>query len=106
MIAPITDITPRVLRLLYLPVDAILTDAVGVVAINRGCVDELGDDIVGERRVTESQGLPVLENVPPVAFVGEATVTALILEIYGELIPWTAGVSMPPAESDRQVFVA
>ena len=106
VIAPVTDVAPRIVGFLDFPVDAFLGDPVRVVAIHRRRVDELGDDVFDEFRVAERQCLPVLENVAPVALIRQQLVAVFVFQPDGELIPGATRVAVATTERDRQVFVA
>ena len=67
VIAPVADVGPGVIRLQHLPVDAVPGNPIRVVAIRRRRVDELGDEALDKFRVGKGQGLPVLEDIAPVA---------------------------------------
>ena len=101
MIAPVTDIAPRIVGFLDLPVDTFLGDPVRVVAVRSRRVDELGDDAFDELGVTQRQRLPVLKYIPPVALVGQQAVAAGIPQPDREAVPRPARVAVAAAESDR-----
>ena len=106
VITPVADIAPRVVRLLDFPVDAFLGDPVRVVAVHRRRIDELGDDVFDKLGIAECQRLPVLENVAPVALVGQQPIAVFVFQFDGELVPGTTRVAVAAAEGDRQVLVA
>ena len=81
VVAPVADVAPRVVGVGHLPVDAVARDAVGVVAVDRRRVDELGDDVgevAGERL---QQRLPVLEDVAPVALVRQQLAALVVADV-------------------------
>ena len=88
-----------------LPVDPVLGDPVGVVAVGRRGVDELGDDVLDELGVAERERLPVLEDVAPVALEVEDPVALGVAHLDVEAVPGAAGVAVPPAEGEGQVLV-
>ena len=106
VIAPVADIAPGVIRLFDFPVDTLFGNSIRVVAVHRGRVDELGDHILDKFRITERQRLPVLEDVAPVALVGQQSVAVFVFQLDRELVPGTARIAMAAAKRDRQVFVA
>ncbi len=71
VVPPVADIAPGILRILDLPIDAFLGDAIRIVAVHRRCIDELGDHVFDELRIAERQCLPVLEDVAPVSLIGK-----------------------------------
>ena len=52
------------------------------------------------------QRLPVLEDVPPVAFVGQQRFAASVLQRDREPVPRAARIAVTAAEGDRQVLAA
>ena len=66
VIAPVTNVGPGVVGLNRFPLKAILEDAVGVVPVEGGGVEELENHALDEFRVGVDQGFPVLEDVAPV----------------------------------------
>ncbi len=104
MIAPVADIAPRVIGLLDFPVDAFLGNSVWVVAIHCRGVDELGNHVFDKFRIAEGQGLPVLENITPVALVGEQVVAPIVFQFDRKLVPGPARVTMPATKGDGQVL--
>ena len=103
VIAPVPDVRPRVVGLDGLPVDALVRDAVRVVAVGRGGVDERRDDALQVAGVRAAERLPVLEDVAPVALVPSLPVAVVRLDVDGEVVPGTAGVAVAAAEAERQV---
>ena len=106
MIAPVADVAPGVVRFLDFPVYAFLGDSIGVVSIHGRGINELGDYALNELWVAKCQGLPVLEDVAPVALVRKQVIARCVLEFYCELIPGPAGVSVAASEPDGQVLLA
>ena len=105
VIAPVADVTPRIIRVLDLPVDAFLGDAIRVVTVDRRRVDEFGDHALDEFGKAERQRFPVLEDVAPVALVGEERLALGVADANRELVPWPARVAVTAPEGDRQVLV-
>ena len=90
-----------------LPFEAVLEHAVGVVPIEGGGVEELEDHPLDELRVGVDEGLPVLEDVAPVALVVEDLgAVVLVAEVDGEPVPRAARVAVAAAELQRQVLGA
>jgi hypothetical protein len=106
VIAPVPYIGPGVLRIGTLPVDSLPGNPVGVVTIGRGGIQKLGKDSLQEFREAQVQGFPILENIPPVALVAQFVGTVFVPDLDGKLVPGPAGVAVPPAEGQRQVFHA
>ena len=104
MITPVPDITPWVFRIFYFPVDAFLCNTVGIVSIDRACIDKFRNDTFDEFRVTQAESLPVLENISPVTLVGKNAVPLAVFQPDCKLIPWAARVAMASTECDRKVF--
>ena len=104
VVAPVADGSPVIVRLGDLPIDAGAGDAVGVVAVGGGGVDEFGDDAFAEGREGDAEGLPVLEDVAPVALVVEDAVAGGVAHADVETVPRAAGVAVAAAESEGQVF--
>ena len=106
VITPVANIAPRIVGFFYFPINTFLGDPVRVVAVHRGCINKLRDDIFDKFRIAESQRLPVLEDIPPVAFIGEQAITSIVVQFDLELIPGATRVAMAAAESDWQVLMA
>ncbi len=104
VVAPIADVRPRVLRLDDFPIDALGGNLIGVVAVCRSGIEELGDDAVGVVGIGEREGFPVLENVAPVALIGDKTMAVLVVDTDVEQVPRAARVAMAARESKRQVL--
>ncbi len=104
VVAPVADVAPRVGGVGHLPVDAVTRDPVGVVALDRGGVHELRDDVdeVGGRRL--QQRLPVLEDVAPVALVRQQRVAPVVAHVDREAVPWSARVAVAAREAEWQVL--
>ena len=105
MVGPVSNIGPRVIRFGHLPLYPFPSHPVGVISIGRAGVHEGCDHALDVFRIGISQCFPVLEKVTPVPLVIQAQAAILILEIDGELVPWTAGIAVPAAESQRKVSV-
>ena len=105
VVAPVADGGPGVARVGRLPVDAVLGDAVRVVAVHRRGVHELGDDVLDELGVAEGERLPVLEDVAPVALEVEDPVPLGVAHLDVEPVPGTAGIAVPAAEGEGEVLV-
>ena len=71
MIAPIANIGPRVFRLWHLPLDAGAGDAIRIITVGGGGIEEFGDDARDVVGIGQGQRLPVLEDIAPVALVIE-----------------------------------
>ena len=104
MVAPVTNVRPAVILLQNFPVDAVARNAVRVVAVGRGGIDELGDETLDEPGVREGQGLPVLKDIPPVSLEMQFFGTVGVSDVDGKPVPGPAGVAVTPAEGQRQVF--
>ena len=104
VVAPVPDVAPRVVRVGDLPVDAGAGDAVGVVAVGGRGVEELGDDVREPGRVRLQQRLPVLEDVSPVALVGEQLPADVVPDVDREPVPRPARVAVPAGERQGQVL--
>ena len=104
VITPIADVAPGVVGFLDFPVNAFLGDSVRVIAINGGGVDELRDHVLDEVGIAERERLPVLENIAPIALVGEQALAEFVFQSDRELVPWATRVTMTPAECDRQIL--
>ncbi len=101
MIAPVSDIRPGVTRIRDFPIDTLLADPVGVVAIRRGGIQEGADHAFDKFRIRPGQRFPVLEDIPPVAFIIQLSGTIGVLDVDRKTIPGTAGIAMPAAEGQR-----
>ena len=107
VVAPVADVGPRVVRLDGLPLEAVLEHAVRIVPVEGGGVEELEDHPLDELGVGVHQGLPVLEDVAPVALVVEDLgAVLLVAEVDGEPVPRAAWVTVAAAEFQRQVLGA
>ena len=104
MIAPVADVAPGVVRFGNFPVDAFAGDAIGIEPIGRRGVEELGDDVFAPGGVGEQQGFPVLEDVSPVAFVGQSSSAIGLGDSDVECIPGSTGITVAAAEPERQIF--
>ncbi len=58
VVAPVADVAPGIVRRRHLPVHPVAGDAVGVEAVHRGGVDELGHQVGQEARDTRPPGPP------------------------------------------------
>jgi energy-coupling factor transporter ATP-binding protein EcfA2 len=81
-------------------------DAIRVVPIDCGGVDELGDDALGVLRVAEAQSLPVLEDIAPISLKSEQMVSFGVAHLDVEFVPGAAWITVSPTERERQVFEA
>ena len=107
VVAPVADVRPRVVRLNFFPLEAILEHAVRVVAVEGGRVQELENHAFDELGVRVHQGFPVLEDVAPVALVVQNLRPGFfVTQVDGEAVPRTAGVAVAAAELQRQVLGA
>ena len=106
VIAPVSDMCPGVGWIDDLPINAVPGDAIRVVAIGGGGVGELADHAGRVAREGKREGLPVLEDVTPVALVIQNPCPVRIFRGDGESIPGAAGIAVPPAEGQRQIFPA
>ena len=106
VIAPVADMCPWVGWINDLPINAVLGDAIGVVAIGGGGVGELADHAGRVAREGKREGFPVLEDVTPVALVIQNPRPVRIFRGDGEAIPRAARIAVPPAEGQRQIFPA
>ena len=105
VVPPVADVGPGIVGLNRFPFETIFEDAVGVVAVERGGVEELENHAFDELGVGVHQGFPVLEDVAPVALVVQNFRTGLfVAQVDGKAVPRTAGVAVPAAEFQRQVF--
>ncbi len=104
VIPPVADIAPGIIGRGSFPVHPIAVDPVGIEAVHGGGVDELGDHVGQKSGESRGQGLPVLEDVPPVALVTQDRVTRMVAHADGKVVPGPAGVAMATAEMQRQVF--
>ncbi len=104
VISPVPDVAPRVGGIGHLPVDAACGDPVGVVALDRGGIEELRDDVdeVGGRRLEER--FPVLEDVAPVALVRQQRIAPIVAYVDREPVPGAARVAVASREAERQVL--
>src|SRR5437870_12470357 len=105
MVAPVADVAPRILGVANLPVDAVTSDAIRVVAVGRRGVKEHCDHLVNIAGKTLSQTLPVLENIAPVALIGVKRATLFVLDVNLKSVPWPAWIAVATTETQRQVFV-
>mmetsp|Transcript_34208 Transcript_34208/g.61341 ORF Transcript_34208/g.61341 Transcript_34208/m.61341 type:complete len:306 (-) Transcript_34208:1217-2134(-) len=107
VVTPIPDGGPRIVRFRALPIDAVgLVDDIGVVPVNGGGVHKLGQHGLNVGGVAHCEGLPVLEDVPPVPLVVELSLAVFIFQDNGELVPGAGGVPVPATEGDRDVLHA
>ena len=104
MVAPIADVRPRIIRIDNLPIDTFGGDAVRVVAICRGCVEELSNDSVDVIGIRSRQSFPVLEDVTPVALIGDERLAFFVLDTDIEAVPRPRGIAMSARECQRQVL--
>ena len=106
VVAPISDTGPGVMGLRHFPIDAPARDPVGVVAVRGRSIEEPRDHARGEAGERLGQGLPVLENVPPIALIIEHPPARRVPGGDGEAVPRPARVAVAPAEGQGQVFTA
>ena len=87
-----------------LPLETLSQHPVGIVAVRSAAIGELEDHAFEETRVGEGERLPILENIPPVALVGIDRGSIRLADLNGEDVPGAAGIAMPAAEGQGQVF--
>jgi hypothetical protein len=104
VVAPIADMAPGIVLVDHLPVDAVATDAVGVVAVDRHGAEEGRDHRANVGRLAGHQRLPVLEDVAPVALVVDDAPALGVAHPDGEAVPRAARVAVAAAEGQRQVL--
>ena len=104
VVAPVSDVRPRVFGFDNLPVDSLGGYLVWVVAIDGGGVEELGDNAIDIVGVRDRQGFPVLEYVAPVALVGDEPLAVLVVDADVKEIPRATGVSVSAGECEWQVL--
>ncbi len=104
MIPPIANRGPGIVVVRHLPLDAGVRHPVGIVAIDGGGVDKLGDDAFEKLREAEAERLPILEDVAPVALVVKHALIVLVAHADAETIPRPARIAVAPAEGERQEF--
>ena len=104
VVAPVADVAPRVVRLDGLPVDPLVGDAVGVVAVGGGGADKRGDHVFQEERERAAQRFPVLEDVAPVALVAADRLAVRVAHLDVEVIPGARGVPVAAGEVEREVL--
>ena len=104
VVAPVAERRPVALPG-HLPVDAVVADPVGVVAVHRGGVQELGQERRGVAGEAVHQRQPVLEDVAPVALVREEPVAGRGSVADLEAVPGAARIAVAAAERERQVLV-
>jgi len=105
VVAPVADVGPGVVGFDGFPVEAVFGDPVGIVSVEGGGVQELENHSVDESGIGMGQGLPVLEEVPPVPLIVEDFgAIGFVLDVYGKIVPGAAGVAMAAAEFEGEVF--
>ena len=105
MVAPVSDERPWIVWLDYFPVDAITRDAIGIISVDGGGIDEFGDHGVDIARERKRKGLPVLEDISPVSLIVAAFASVVFANLDRELVPWAARVAMSATKGDRQVLI-
>ena len=70
VVAPVTEVGPGVVGFGDFPIHAFGGDAVGVVAVGAGGIEEGGEHARKGGGETQAEGFPVLEDVAPVALPG------------------------------------
>mmetsp|Transcript_47335 Transcript_47335/g.79232 ORF Transcript_47335/g.79232 Transcript_47335/m.79232 type:complete len:303 (-) Transcript_47335:964-1872(-) len=107
MVTPVPDIGMGMVRLWALPCKSFsLVNNIWIVAVDGACIQELGNDaceVVGE---ADSQCLPVLEDVTPIALEIEDLFAVLVLQDDVELVPWAGRVPMASTPRHRHVLRA
>src|SRR6056300_470352 len=105
MIAPIANVRPRVVRLNSFPIKTVFGNAVRVITVKGGCIQELVYHALDELGVGMRQCLPVLKNIAPVSLVIEDFRTVLFISrVDGKLVPRTAWITMTTAKLQWEVF--
>ena len=104
MVAPVTDVRPRVIGIDNLPVYTFGCDAIRVIAIGCGCVEELCNDCVDVIGIRSRQRFPVLEYVTPVALISDERFALLVLDTDIKTIPRPRRITMAARERQRQVL--
>ena len=89
MVSPITDVRPRVLGFNHLPVNTFVRDTIGIIPVCGGGIEELGDDMIDEKRVGNGERFPVLEYIPPVTLIRHDGIALLVLHADVEQVPRT-----------------
>ena len=87
MVSPIADVRPRVLRFDHFPVEALIRNAVGIIPVRSGRIEELRNDMINIERIGVRESFPVLEDIPPVALVSHYGLPVLVLHMDCEHIP-------------------
>ena len=67
---------------------------------------KLADNVLDESRCGGRQGLPVLKNIPPVAFIVKYWVITFVLCNNVKMVPWSTGVTMSSSKGQRKIFSA
>ena len=104
VIAPVTDVAPRVVRVFDLPINTRARDAIRIVTIRRRSVQKDGDHGFETERITLREAFPVLKNVAPVALIIVKRLPRFIACADGETIPRTTRVAVATAKSKRQIL--
>ena len=105
VIPPVADVGPGISRFENFPVDAVPGNTIRIVTVGSRGVDEFGNETFDVSRERKGKSFPVLENVTPVALVVQVLRPIGVFEIDGEVIPGSAGVTMPTAECQRQILI-
>ena len=79
MISPLAYIGPRVLRFNHFVVNAFVRDAVRVITVRGGCIQELSDNMIDEQGLGIGARFPVLEDIAPVTLICHYGFAVLVL---------------------------
>src|SRR6266446_9145993 len=97
MVAPISDMTPWILGVADLPVNAVARDAIWVVAIRGRSIEKHADHLFEPGGIALRQALPILEDVAPVALIGEKRTASFVLNVNIESVPGPARIAVTTA---------
>ena len=103
MVAPIADRCPGIFGIRFFPFDPGLGDAIGVVTIGGGSVEELRNRGIEKLGIAQAKRFPILKDVAPVTFIGEAVLALAITEADTETIPRATRIAMAATEGERQI---
>jgi len=99
MVAPISDVTPWILGVADLPVNAVAGDAIGVLTVGCRGVEEHADHLFEPSGIALRQALPILKDVAPFALIDKKRTALFVLNVNIESVPGPARVAVTTAEA-------
>ena len=104
MVTPIAVVRPGICGIGPLPIEPLLRDSVGVVAICRRRINKTQDHRGQQVRIRKAEGFPILKDVAPVALESDPPLALGSSRPDVEEVPRPRRITMPPAERQGQIL--